>query len=68
MERRTIGMSIDDPPVDLVALARSYGLTAMGPVLKIEDLAEALAEAFAAAEAGEIVLLDVSVPPPPPAH
>jgi thiamine pyrophosphate-dependent acetolactate synthase large subunit-like protein len=62
VENRNIGMAISDPDVDLCALARSYGLKAFGPILEIADLPTALEAAFAAAEAGAPVLVDVVVP------
>lgn len=65
VENREIGMSIADPPVDLCGLARAYGLTALGPVTVIEELAEALEAAFRRTEEGATVLLDVRVEPPP---
>lgn len=65
LERREIGMMIEDPAVDLPGLARAYGLAAIGPVARIEDLEAALVEAFAAADAGQTVLVDVTIPPPP---
>ena len=65
LERREIGMMIDEPAVDLPALAKSYGLTAYDSVTRTEDLEAALTEAFAAADRGETVLLDVMIPPPP---
>ena len=64
VERREVGMIIDSPPVDIPALARAYGLSSFGPVDRIEDLDAVLTRAFAAALAGETVLLDVKVPPP----
>jgi thiamine pyrophosphate-dependent acetolactate synthase large subunit-like protein len=62
VENRNIGMAISDPEVDLCALARSYGLKAFGPVADIAELRGALEAAFAAAEAGATVLVDVVVP------
>ena len=66
VENKFIGMSIDEPPVDLGKLAQSYGLTAFGPVMRIEDLDSVLGDAFAAAYSGATVLVDVHVAPPPP--
>ena len=62
LENRNIGMAINDPAVDLCGLARSYGLTAFGPVTDRADLPDVLAMAIAAAEAGATVLVDVAVP------
>lgn len=61
LERATIGMSIDDPPVDLAGLARAYGLTAFGPVTQSAHLAKTLEDAFQAALSGSPVLVDVAV-------
>ena len=62
VENRNIGMAISDPPVDLCALARSYGLQTFGPVASSAALPGVLAAAFAAARAGATVLVDVVVP------
>jgi len=62
VENRNIGMAISDPEVDLCAMARSYGLKAFGPITDIAELPGALEAAFAAAEAGATVLVDVVVP------
>ena len=62
VENRNVGMAISDPAVDLSALARSYGLKAFGPVDDISELPRVLEAAFAGAEAGATVLVDVVVP------
>jgi thiamine pyrophosphate-dependent acetolactate synthase large subunit-like protein len=62
VENRNIGMAISDPEVDLCALARSYGLTAFGPVADIVELPRILEAGFSAAESGATVLIDVVVP------
>ena len=64
LERRDIGMAIDNPAIDLPALARACGFTVFGPLTKIEELEGALETAFRAVEAGAAVLVDVSVPAP----
>jgi thiamine pyrophosphate-dependent acetolactate synthase large subunit-like protein len=61
IENRGIGQHIDDPPVDLCALARAQGVEATGPVEKLGDLAPALERALAAVEAGRPHLVDVVV-------
>ena len=66
IKNKHVGMAIDDPPVDLAGLARSYGLAAFGPVTQIEELDATLAAAFVAAQAGAPVLVDVHVMPPAP--
>ena len=61
VENREIGMSITEPPVELAGLARSYGLTAFGPVTEVRELRQVLTSAFEAAESGATVLVDVVV-------
>jgi thiamine pyrophosphate-dependent acetolactate synthase large subunit-like protein len=58
-----IGQAITDPQPDLSALARSLGLDAPDQVRDRSALPAALAEAVAAARAGNCVLLDVQVRP-----
>jgi thiamine pyrophosphate-dependent acetolactate synthase large subunit-like protein len=53
------GLHLDGPEVDHVGLARSFGMTAEGPIGALDDLDRALARAVAAVRAGEPVLLDV---------
>jgi thiamine pyrophosphate-dependent acetolactate synthase large subunit-like protein len=63
LENKWIGMRIDDPAVDLVALAKSQGCEAAGPVARVADLPAALDTALRAAATGSSYLLDVSVVP-----
>lgn len=64
VENKHIGMAIADPTVSLTELAHAQGFTVFGPVRRIEDLDEILERAFAAAEAGACVLVDVITQPP----
>ena len=64
VENKHIGMAIADPPVNLTELAHAQGFTVFGPVRRIEELDEILEMAFAAAEAGACVLVDVITQPP----
>ncbi len=50
---------IDEPPVDLAALARSFGVWATGPVSKPADLQPALREALEIVRSGKPALVDV---------
>ncbi|MCH8939568.1 MAG: thiamine pyrophosphate-binding protein [Chloroflexi bacterium] len=59
MERRTIGIDIDDPNVDFVGLARSFGAWAEGPIEKTEDLKPALERAIKEVKNGRVALVDV---------
>jgi hypothetical protein len=61
VENRWVGQQIRDPDPDLAALGRSLGLRGIGPIAERGVLADALAEAVAAARAGEAVVVDVRV-------
>jgi thiamine pyrophosphate-dependent acetolactate synthase large subunit-like protein len=62
-ERVGMGITIDDPAVDLAALARSLGIAAQGPIEDYAALEAALGWAVARVRAGEPVLLDVRTTP-----
>jgi thiamine pyrophosphate-dependent acetolactate synthase large subunit-like protein len=63
IENKWIGQRISDPDPDLAGLARAQGARGIGPIIKIEDLANAYAEGIAAVEAGETVVIDVHIEP-----
>ena len=59
-ERKTIGIDIDDPNVDFVGLARSFGAWAEGPIERAEDLKAAIERAkHEVVENGRVALVDV---------
>jgi acetolactate synthase-1/2/3 large subunit len=58
-----IGMRINDPPVDIGALAHSYGCWATGPVEDPEELGPALRKAALAAQDGATALVHAKVAP-----
>lgn len=58
-----IGMRIDDPPVAIADLARSYGCWATGPVTEPDDLAGALHAGVGAALAGRTAVVHVRTAP-----
>jgi thiamine pyrophosphate-dependent acetolactate synthase large subunit-like protein len=58
-----IGQRIDDPPVDLAALARAQGATAFGPVADPAALPAAFAAAVRAVLDGQVAVVDVRVEP-----
>jgi acetolactate synthase-1/2/3 large subunit len=59
-ERKTIGIDIDDPNVDFVGLARSFGAYAEGPVERSADLKAAFERAMKeVVENGRVALVDV---------
>lgn len=60
--RRYAGAGLADPPVDLAAMARSFGVWAEGPIADPGRLAEKLAEAVAVVRSGRPALLDVLTP------
>ena len=62
-ENKWIGQRLDDPAVDLPAMARSLGAASPDPVSDPAALAEALEAGFAAAEAGGLHVIDVRVRP-----
>ncbi|MCH8198948.1 MAG: hypothetical protein IIA54_02625 [Chloroflexi bacterium] len=59
-ERKTIGIDIDDPNVDFVGLARSFGAWAEGPIERAEDLKPAIERARReVVDNGRVALVDV---------
>ena len=63
VENRRIGQEIDDPLVDLAAIARAQGVAAAGPIERHADLAPALEAAIDVVAGGKPYLLDVVVEP-----
>jgi len=63
VENRWIGMRIDDPAVDLAALARSQGVDAEGPVKTVPDLERAIERGLKTVLAGKPYLIDAHVTP-----
>lgn len=62
-ENGHIGMRMEDPQVDIAALARGYGAWAAGPIEKGEDLAAALRDGLEAAQGGETAIVHVRAAP-----
>ncbi|MDP6180104.1 MAG: thiamine pyrophosphate-dependent enzyme, partial [Desulfatiglandales bacterium] len=61
LENKWIGLRMDDPPVDLSAMARAQGLKGEGPVVDLKDLTDVLARAVKTVEGGEPCVVDVLV-------
>jgi thiamine pyrophosphate-dependent acetolactate synthase large subunit-like protein len=61
VENRWVGQRIDDPPVDVLAIARAQGAVVHGPVGDPARLRSTLAEASAQARAGRLVVVEVTV-------
>jgi thiamine pyrophosphate-dependent acetolactate synthase large subunit-like protein len=59
---RHVATALNDPPVDLAAMARSFGVHAHGPVTEVDALRAALADAVATVRAGRPALVDVITP------
>ena len=62
-ETAPIGQRIDDPQVDILAMAKAQGFDGAGPVHDRSQLAPALAAGIAAVEAGRSYLIDVRIRP-----
>jgi thiamine pyrophosphate-dependent acetolactate synthase large subunit-like protein len=60
-ENKWIGQRIDNPPVDLGAMARAQGLDAEGPIENFEDLTQAFERAVEAVENGRCYVVDVKL-------
>ncbi len=58
-ENRTIGVRLDEPPIDFAAAARAYGAQGWGPVRDPADLPAVLAAAVDAVRAGGVAVVDV---------
>ena len=63
VENRWIGQRIDDPPVDIAAMARSQGALGIGPIEKPEDVLPAIQQGIAAVRAGTACVIDMHVLP-----
>ncbi|MYZ50455.1 thiamine pyrophosphate-dependent enzyme, partial [Propylenella binzhouense] len=61
VENRWIGQRIDDPALDLAALARAQGVAAEGPVRDHAGLEAAIRRGFDEVAAGKPYLIDVHV-------
>jgi thiamine pyrophosphate-dependent acetolactate synthase large subunit-like protein len=60
---RWIGQRIDDPCIDIAALAKAQGVMSEGPVTELSDLENALRRGLDAVRAGQPYLIDVHVKP-----
>jgi len=63
VQNKWIGQRIDDPPIDIAALAPAQGIEAEGPVESWGGLVQAIEAGLAAVEAGRPHLIDVWVEP-----
>jgi benzoylformate decarboxylase len=61
VENKWIGQKLDDPPVDLVAMARAQGFTAEGPIADVSELSAALLRGADAVRAGGCYFIEALI-------
>ena len=63
VENKWIGQRIDEPDIDLAAMARAQGAAGIGPVQDISRLKSSLKEAIGHVKNGAVCVVDVRVVP-----
>jgi thiamine pyrophosphate-dependent acetolactate synthase large subunit-like protein len=63
VENKWIGQRIDEPDIDLAAMARAQGAMGIGPVKEISQLKSSLQQAIAHVKQGSVCVVDVRVVP-----
>ena len=63
VENKWIGQRIDEPDIDLAAMARAQGAVGIGPVKDISQLGSSLKEAIGHVKNGAVCVVDVRVVP-----
>ena len=63
VENKWIGQRIDEPDIDLAAMARAQGAVGIGPVKELSRLKPALHEAIEHVKKGAVCVVDVRVVP-----
>jgi thiamine pyrophosphate-dependent acetolactate synthase large subunit-like protein len=63
VENKWIGQRIDEPDIDLAAMARAQGAAGIGPVKRLDELKPSLEKAIKHVNAGEVCVVDVRVVP-----
>ena len=63
VENKWIGQRIDEPDIDLAAMARAQGAVGIGPVKQLDELRAALGEAINHVRNGQVCVVDVRVVP-----
>ena len=61
VENRSIGLRMNDPPLDLATLARGQGAVGLGPVRTPAELASAIATGIQETRSGKVCVIDVHV-------
>ena len=62
-ENRWVGQRIDNPEIDICALAKAQGLHSIGPVSDIKHLAGAIEEGLKKVQEGAALVMDVRIKP-----
>jgi thiamine pyrophosphate-dependent acetolactate synthase large subunit-like protein len=63
VENKWIGQRMSDPDIDIAAMGRAQGAAAFGPVATAAALTDALKQAIAAVDAGQVAVVDVRTEP-----
>ena len=63
VENKWIGQRIDEPDIDLAAMARAQGAVGIGPVKQLDELKPSIEKAIKHVKAGEVCVVDVRVVP-----
>ena len=63
VENKWIGQRIDEPEIDLAAMARAQGAAGIGPVKELSRLKPCLADALEYVKKGQVCVVDVRVVP-----
>lgn len=63
VENKWVGQRIDEPTIDLAAIARAQGVESIGPVKGLDQFQEALRQGISAVKAGRPFLIDAHVRP-----
>jgi thiamine pyrophosphate-dependent acetolactate synthase large subunit-like protein len=63
VENKWIGQRIDEPDIDLAAMARAQGAAGIGPVKDLSRLKACLADAIEYVKKGQVCVVDVRVVP-----
>jgi thiamine pyrophosphate-dependent acetolactate synthase large subunit-like protein len=61
VENKWIGQRIDEPDIDLAAMARAQGAVGIGPVTQLNELHSAVKQAIDHVKAGKVCVVDVRV-------
>jgi thiamine pyrophosphate-dependent acetolactate synthase large subunit-like protein len=63
VENKWIGQRIDEPDIDLAAMARAQGAVGIGPVKQLAELKSSLQKAIEHVKHGQVCVVDVRVVP-----